>query len=68
MSRIENSTYTGPYIEIDRERRVRTWPTFAGPEPETLLPDWAQEVPKGPPPWLVHPGPLVDPLMEEVER
>ena len=55
---IENPTYVSPLYGIDDKGRYRTWPAFAGPEPEDLVEPWEQPVPDGPLPLLVLPGPL----------
>jgi len=62
MTIIENPTYKGPFIEVDKQGGCRTWPSFAGPEPEELLPGWAHYVDDGPLPVLVEPGVLHDPM------
>lgn len=56
---IENPTYVSPLYGIDDKGRYRTWPAFAGPEPEDL-PGWAEPVTDEPLPLLVQPGPLHD--------
>lgn len=62
--RIENADYTGPWIEIDRRKTIKTWPLFAGPRPEQLTPGWMEPVPDEPLPRRVFPAPLTDPALE----
>lgn len=63
MSAVENSEYTGHYLGVDAKGRYRTWPAFAGPEPEDILPGWALPIPDELP-RLVEPAPLQDPMVE----
>lgn len=57
---IENRKYVGPFFEMDKQRRIRTWPSFGGPEPEEILPGWQMPVSDEPLERLVEPAPLVD--------
>ena len=54
---IEHPTYASPLYGVDNQGRYRTWPTFAGPEPEDIEP-WQQPVSDVALPLLVEPGPL----------
>jgi hypothetical protein len=48
-----------PLYGRDSNGSIRTWPLFAGPEPEDLIEPWQQPV-LWPLPRLVEPGPLRD--------
>lgn len=62
---IESGTFTSPRYGRDEQGRYRSWPLFAGPEPEDLIPGWAEPVADSLP-VLVEPGVLHDPM--EVRR
>lgn len=59
---IENPTYQSPYYGLDKKGNYRTWPSFAGPEPEEQIPGWAEPVTAEPLPVLVEPGVRHDPM------
>ena len=62
---MNGSPYLSPVFTCDEQGRIGTWPLPA----ESFEPDdaWIYDVPTGPLPLLVEPGPLRDPMME-VER
>ena len=62
MTTIEPRTYASPYYGRDKRGNYRTWPAFAGPAPEELLPGWAHPVDDEPLPHLVEPPPVHDPM------
>jgi hypothetical protein len=59
---IENPAMVSPLYGVDKKGRYRTWPTFAGVDPDDLIDaPWEQPVTDAPLPVLVLPGPLHEP-------